>query len=156
MKYLGVIIFCLLAALYCSFNTNCRNNYKESGNDSLDVKICRENLKFNQNGYKNLFIVVKNVSHSEISIPEWLTQGFLSDNLAEVKFEVQKKTGYEGFKKVSHIDIDYDFFTFERENISLKPNETYKYGFELDLLYDLSISGEYKVKAIVKLPGLVL
>jgi hypothetical protein len=90
---------------------------------------------------------------SEISIPEWLTQGFLSDNLAEVKFEVQKKTGYEGFKKVSHIDIDYDFFTFERENISLKTKRDNKYGFELDLLNDLSISGEYKVKAIVKLPG---
>lgn len=140
MKFISLALISLLI----------QSNSYEFDKSDLTIKIeCPKSFtRFDDE--KNLRIKIRNVRDHNVELPSVLHQGFYGDPIGEVYLEVTRQIFDGDFKSCQKTgDIIYDNFQ-PKTIVTLPPGDTIGYIAYIGLLHDLSLAGNYRVRAFIR------
>lgn len=116
----------------------------------LKIEGKAEKQVFESREKKGFEFYIQNYSNRPVALPEWLYEGTRDDEDSEYYLEIVRRNSSGLYEEVGLGDNDYQFMMGNRKTQLLDPGDTITYYAQMDLLYNLSLKGLYRVKVVVR------
>jgi len=136
MKY-TLILLCL-PTLFCCAPRQC-----------LEVRLQFGTTRFSKSQEKNATLEIVNMESLDIKMPKSIYQGYSDDSDTEVYLEIQRMNLRGEYSDAEKKEVDYDYISFDRKSVTVKPKSEITYDVNLELIDDLTQKGSYRVRAVL-------
>jgi len=136
-----VRIFFVIISSFVSFHCS---------KDCLEERLALGKSWFNAAEKKEVKLFIRNTSSEEVKLPEWLYQGLKDDSSSEIYLETMRKGENGTYSEIEKKNIDYDYLLEGRIMNTIKPGKEAEYKINLEMFYDLTTKGTYRVRATIK------